>query len=271
MMKSIRAVWMMVVFVACCSTTLRGNDRKFTYVYETSVLPVGAREIEIWNTYRNNRGSFYRRLDQRVEFEFGVGNNVMSALYLNYSWREQDANGNTAGGDAVSSSSVSISNEWKFKILDRVADPIGLGLYTEATLGLDEVELEGKLLLDKQLGKWLFAFNAVAEHEWATELIGGETNTSSEFTAEFDLGIAYALRRNFSIGLEVRNHNEIVKGVWEHSALFAGPVVSYSSDTWWATLTVLPQVASFKGATAGNLVLDGHERLEARLLFSFHL
>lgn len=232
---------------------------------------MGARELEIWNTYRSSRGYFYRRLDQRAEFEFGVGSNVMSALYLNYTWLERDPNGTAPGGDPVSSSSVSISNEWKFKLADRVADPVGLGLYTEATLGLDEFELEGKLLLDKQLGKWLVAFNAVADNEWATELVSGETHTSSEFTAEFDLGIAYAVQSNFSIGLEVRNHNEIVGGEWEHSALFAGPVLSYSSDAWWATLTILPQVTGFKGATAGNLVLDGHERLEARLLFSFHL
>ncbi len=271
MMKSVRVVWMMVALAVCWSTTVWGNDRKFAYVYETSVLPIGAREVELWNTYRMNRGYFYRRLDQRIEFEFGVSNNVMSALYLNYSWLERDGNGAAAGGDPVSSNSVSISNEWKFKLMDRVADPVGLGLYAEGTLALDEAELEAKLLLDKQIGRWLVAFNAVAENEWATQLIVGETHTSSEFTAEFDLGIAYSLHRNFSLGLEIRNHNELVGGVWEHSALFAGPVLSYSSDAWWATLTILPQVTSFKGATAGTLVLDGHEKLESRLLFSFHL
>lgn len=250
---------------------LTANERKFSYVYETSVLPVGAREIEVWNTYRTNRGYFYRRLDQRIEYEFGVSNNLMSALYLNTSSILMDSNRNGAGGSSISSSSVSISNEWKYKMFDRVADWVGLGLYGEATLGLDEFELEGKLLLDKQIGKCLIAFNAVAEYEWETELSAGQTETSSELTAEFDLGIAYALQPHWSLGLEVRNHNVNVKGKWEHAALFAGPVISYSSESWWATLTVLPQIASFSGATSGNLVLDGHEKLESRLLFSFHL
>jgi hypothetical protein len=235
------------------------------------VLPIGAREIELWNTFRNNRGYFYRRIDQKIEYEFGVSNNLMSALYLNYSSRLEDDNGSAPGGSAAASSSLSISSEWKYKVLDRVADPVGLGLYGEATLGLDEFEFEGKLLIDKQIGKWLLAFNAVAENEWESELEAGETQTSSELTVEFDLGIAYALHPQWSLGFELRNHNEVVKGNWEHSALFAGPVVSYTAESWWATLTVLPQITSFKGATNGNLVLDGHEKLEARLLFSFHL
>lgn len=253
------------------SEPLTANDRKFTYVYETSVLPVGAREIEIWNTFRTNRGYFYRALDQRIEFELGVGNNLMSALYLNASSVLANSNGSGGGGPSTSSSSVSISNEWKYKMFDRVADPIGVGLYGEATLGLDQIGFEGKLLLDKQIGKWLIAFNAVAENEWKSELLLGETRTSSELTAEINLGIAYAPHPQWSIGLEARNHNIIAEGEWEHSALFAGPVVSYSSDSWWATLTVLPQVTSFKGATSGNLVLNDHEKLEARFLLSFHL
>ncbi len=253
------------------SAEVLGNDRKFAYTYETLVLPTSVREIEVWNTFRTDRRHFYRRLDQRVEYEFGVSNNVMSALYLNHSSRVQDSNGDLPGGSAVSSSSFSVSTEWKFKLLDRVADPLGLGLYAEATLGPDEVELEAKLLLDKQVGRWLVAFNAVAENEWEAELLGGVAETFSEFTAEFDLGVAYTLDTQWSLGLEVRNHNKIIKGDWRHSALFAGPAVSYSADSWWATLTVLPQVTSFKGATNGNLVFDGLERVEARMLFSFHL
>lgn len=156
--------------------------------------------------------------------------------------------------------------------MDRVADPFGLALYGEATLGLNEIELEAKLLLDKQIGKFLFAFNAVAEQEWETELELGKTKTESEFIFEFDFGVSYSINNSFAVGLEIRNHNEVTetKG-WEHSALFLGPTLSYSTEEWWATLTIMPQVTAFKGATKGNLVLDEHEKLEARLLFSFHL
>ena len=69
------------------------NERKFTYTYETLTLPPGTREIEIWNTYRTDKDYFYRRIDQRVEYEFGITENFMSAFYLNTSWRLQDSNG----------------------------------------------------------------------------------------------------------------------------------------------------------------------------------
>ncbi|MGE5496668.1 MAG: hypothetical protein ACM3Q2_01245 [Syntrophothermus sp.] len=260
-----------VSIVLLDQTVSLANDRRFTYIYETSVLPRGAREFEIWNTYRTDRGYFYRRLDQRMEFEFGLGGNVMSALCLNTSWRLQDANGAEPGGDAVSSQEISISSEWKFKLMDRVASPVGLGLYGEATLGLNEVELEGKLLLDKQINNLLFAFNGVVEHGWETVLENGKTKTAKELAVEFNLGASFQVTGAFSLGAELRNHNILEEGKLEKSALFMGPVLAYTEENWWAALTILPQVKGFKGETAGGLVLDDHEKVEARLLFSFHL
>lgn len=253
------------------SASLFGNDRKFTYTYESSVLASGLREIELWNTHRSGKDYFFRRIDQRIEYEFGLGGNVMSALYMNYSWKLGDSNGSLPGGTATSSYSLSISSEWKYKLLDRVADPVGFALYGEATVGLDETELEAKLIFDKQVGDVLFAFNIVAENEWATEVVNGLSATESEFKGELDFGVAYEVSPSFSLGMEVRNQNKAVGGVLKYSALFAGPVVSYSESTWWATFTLLPQVAALKGATGNGLVLDDHEKLEARLLFSFHL
>ncbi|MGE5429901.1 MAG: hypothetical protein ACM3QX_02440 [Syntrophomonadaceae bacterium] len=252
-------------------STVSANERRFTYIYESLVLPRGARELEIWNTYRANRGYMYRRIDQRAEFEIGLGNNLMTSLYLNSSWKLQDENGAAAGGNAVQSQDVSISSEWKYKILDRVANPVGLGLYGEATVGLNEFELEGKLLVDKQINNLLLAFNGVVEQEWETGLENGVSNTAKELNLEFDLGASYMVSGAFSLGLELRNTNTIKDGEVENSVLFAGPVLAYSDENWWAALTVMPQVTAFKGATNGNLSLDDHEKVEARLLLSFHL
>ncbi|RPI00615.1 MAG: hypothetical protein EHM64_16915 [Ignavibacteriae bacterium] len=247
------------------------NERKFTYVYETSVLPPGAREIELWNTYRSDKGYFYRRLDQRVEYEFGVINNLMGSIYLNSSWYAQDSTGVKMNGADMTGQAISISSEWKYKLMDRVADLFGLALYGEATLGLHEDELEGKILFDKQFRSILLAFNGVVEQEWETEMDNGIAQTEEELSLEFDLGASYQATPSFSFGFEMRNHNVIKDGDIEHSAFFAGPVVSYAAENWWATFTVLPQIASLKGSTTGNLDLHEYEKVEARLLFSFHL
>lgn len=270
-MRCIYIFLLIIISLILLRENLQGNDRKFTYTYETLTLPPGAREIEIWNTYRTDKDYFFRRLDQRIEFEFGITNHLMSAFYLNSSWRTQDSNGSKPGGEAVNQQEISISSEWKYSLLDRVANPIGLGLYGEATLGLNEVELEGKILLDKEINNFLFAFNGVVEQEWESGLNEGEIETEKELALEFNFGAAYLLPGGFSLGFEIRNHNVIVEREWKNSALFAGPVASYASENWWAALTILPQVTSFKGATKGKLVLDEHEKVEARLLFSFHL
>jgi hypothetical protein len=93
------------------------NERRFGYTYESSVLPPGAREIELWSTDRRGREYFYHRLDQRIEFEFGVANNLMSAFYLNTTTRTRDSNSELpAAGNHPPSQSASRmngrSNSW---------------------------------------------------------------------------------------------------------------------------------------------------------------
>lgn len=253
--------------------TIEANERRFGYTYETSVLPQGAREIEIWNTDRRGRGYFYRRLDQRVEYEFGVANNLMSAFYLNYTSRAKDSNEDAAGGNKSTSYSASISNEWKYKISDRVADPFGFAVYGEGTLGTDKYELEGKLIFDKQIRNILFAFDLVGEYEWESDVENGSEVIATEIKMESDLGVAYVFTNGFSAGIEARNENIYVSNTLQHSSLFAGPTFSYAAKEWWATLTVMPQVKSFRGSTTAGKELDlgEFEKFQTRLLLSFHI
>ena len=247
------------------------NERRFGYVYETPVLSPGARELEVWNTYRSGKAYSFRRLDQRIELEFGVAERLMTAFYLNYEWKAVDANGSAPGGGRTTEQSASISNEWKYKVLDRVADPLGLALYGEYTLGLYERELEFKVILDKQLGRFLLAGNLVGEQEWEDELEDGVLETENELKFEVSGGVSYSMSAHFSLGLEVVEWNVLKEGRIEHAVLFAGPVLSYATEEWWATLSVLPQVTAFKGATMDGLDLEESERAQVRLLVSFHL
>ncbi len=269
-----RMAW--VVLIVCAVGVLgveRGsaNERRFAYVYESPVLSPGARELEVWNTYRTGKPFFFRRIDQRIELEFGVANRLMTAFYLNYEWLAADENGAAPGGGIVQEQTASISNEWKYKIADRVADPVGIAGYAEYTLGLHERELELQVILDKQLGRFLFAGNLVGEHEWEDELVDGVTETEREMKLTARGGVSFGVSDRFSLGVEVVEQNVLKEGRIEHAALFAGPVLSYATDDWWATLTALPQVAAFKGATENGLDVEEFERAQVRLLLSFHL
>ena len=243
------------------------NERRFTYTYESLVLSPGDAEIEPWTTFRIGRESFYNRMDNRLEFEAGVVDGLQTAWYFNWSSTTQDVDGVRAHESAFES----VSNEWKLKLSDPVADALGSALYLEGSAGPSEAEVEAKVILDKRAGDFILAFNVVGEHEWEF----GEGETEREMTVELDFGAAWQATERFSLGVELRNHNEIKPDDgWEHSALFAGPAIGFSAEGWWTTLTILPQVLKLKGGEEDegrNLVLSGRERLEARVLFGFHL
>jgi hypothetical protein len=244
----------------------RANERHFTFTYESAVLPRGGKELEIWSTPRIGRGDYYSRFDQRAELEVGVTDRLQTALYLNFT----AVTAAVPGTDELASefSFGGVSSEWKYKLLDPVADALGLALYGEVTGSTDELELEAKLILDKQIGRTLIAANLVAEQEWEFEA----DETHRETILELDLAIAWRITAGFTAGIEVRNHNEIVEDEgFEHSALFAGPVISYATEEWWIALTVMPQLPALYHHDGDTTVLDEHEKVNARLLFSFHL
>ena len=51
-------------------------------------------------------------------------------------------------------------------------------------------------------------------------------------------------------------------------AIFAGPNLHYANDTWWATLTVLPQLTGWP-ENKGSRNLNNYESLQIRLKFGY--
>jgi hypothetical protein len=259
------------------ASSARATDRRFTYTYESGTLGAGERELEPWTTLRLGRNEYYRAIDNRLELEFGITDRLMTAWYLNLSSATGDVPGSTPGSlNRETEIEHGGSWEWKYKLLDPVADPLGLALYLEGGFTTKEVELETKVIMDKRVGDFLFALNLVGEYEWDSS--SGITKQEKLF--ELDAGAVYFFTPVFSAGLELRNQNEIAPEVgadgseeneWGFSVLSAGPVVSYSAETWWATLTVLPQIANLKReGDAPVRELEEHEKIATRLIFGAH-
>lgn len=251
------------------------NERHFTYTYESAVLPVGGKEIEVWTTPRIGKQDYFVRFDQRLELEVGVSDNLMTAFYLNAETVTADVAG-AAGTERVTESELhGVSNEWKLKLSDPVADSVGMALYGEISAATAEAELEAKLIIDKKVGDLLFAGNLVLANETEFEREGDESEVEQEQEVELDLAMAYFVSPGVTVGLELRNHNEVYEGEWLHSAIFAGPTVAYAGEGWWIAGSVMPQLPALKdnddSVDDGARVLDDHEKLEARVLFSMHV
>jgi len=254
-----RRVLLVALVLAASASAAAASERHFTYTYESAVLRPGAREIEPWNTFRLGKSDFYSRLDTRLEAEFGLTDRLQTALYLNLKAEIAD----TPTGRSRSTELEGISSEWKLKLSDPVADRAGLALYGELSAGPSEIEVEGKLILDKRAGRFLGALNLVAEHEWSFE----DPATEREKTFEVDAAGGWFLTSRLTAGLELRSHTVVPpEGERIRSALFLGPTVSYAKGGWWVAASVLPQVRALAGASHGHLDLVEHERVEVRVL-----
>lgn len=262
-----------LLFVALSPDASFANRRHFTYTYESAILPKASHEVEIWNTIKMNKKNFYRGIDTRLEFEFGLGGNFQTSLYLNTS-----SEAIFEDGAIESDQSFGFSNEWKWKLLDPVADPIGAALYSEGSFSSSEIELEGKIILDKQIDQLLLAFNAIGEHSYVSGVDGNsQMVTQTEEIMELVGGAAYFLTPNFTIGLEARQHIKRppgFEGGGTYSAFFAGPSLSVSGSNWWSALSIMPQIGGSNKSESGvvgteKLELAEHEKLEARILLAF--
>lgn len=246
----------------------QAQDRLFTYTYQSTVLNKGQRELESWHTLRTGRSDYYARYDHRTEFEIGLGKNLQTAFYLNLTSKTKTLTNN--GAKSLSTSNeIGFSNEWKYKLMDPVADRFGLALYGEIGVFSNEFELEGKVIADKKIGNLTIAANGVFEEEFAPEYTNNKLEWEKEKKLEGYLSFAYSVKPTFAFTLENAVKNVFEDGKVAHSALFSGVGFAYSYDKFWANLTVMPQVKSFKGETKSKLNLNEFEKIQIRLLFSY--
>lgn len=261
-----KAPWIFV-FILMSMQSLYGHDRRFAFSEQSTVLPAQASELEVWNTLSFSRDYFYRRLDTRLEFEYGLGSNLSTALYLNHEAAAFNSAPGASEGTKATDIAVSVSNEWKYKISDPAADPVGFALYGEATVGIDESELEAKLIFDKQIGSNIAACTIILEHEWETDIANGITQATTEWDPSITAGFTHFFTPAFAVGFEANAVSVVEDGSLTHASLFACPVVSYADEHIWATLAFLPQFSNLKGQ-GGSLDLTEYERYQVRLLFS---
>ena len=273
--------WTMIVtgLVAAvfCLAAARADEKRFTYTYEPEVLPKGGMEFEQWITLRTQKTAGgevqqdnYNLWELREELEFGVTDNYSLSLYLNFAAESYRDVSQSPAVDHSTFDFKGVSLENRYMVLNPANHAVGLTLYLEPRFSGDEAEIEEKIILGQRYGDWKWAFNLVHATEWTDNL------HSLEGEVEADLGIARDLGKNWSLGIECRNHNELPDyRIWENTALFVGPAVSYRQEKWWAALSVLPQIfgANFNGNPGGNswLELEAHERLNVRLILSFTL
>ncbi|HEX4640521.1 MAG TPA: hypothetical protein VH252_03995 [Chthoniobacterales bacterium] len=211
------------------------GSRRFTYVYEVTTSPPGDVEIENWVTWKtrkpDDRG--FDQVDFRHELEFGITEKFQLAVYV-ADWNYH--HGMSAGEPGFTLDGSAI--ELIYNLTNPVADPIGLAVYQEFQGGYRRFESESKLIAQKNLGKFVVAYNATLEAEWEGE---GLEEREGEF--QQSLGLSYEITQRILVGAEFVH--EIAFPDWsetEDGKFFAGPNISIRYHNCWATMTALAQI-----------------------------
>jgi len=254
---------------ASLALSANATERLFTYSYEPETMPQGGWEVEQWVTLEAGRTptvgqDHYNRWAFRTELEFGVTDYYTASLYLNSAFDNYRDPHMRRSTHNFHWEGMSLEN--KVMIVNPATHAVGVALYLEPRYDGEAFELEEKIIIGQRCGDWKWALNLTHATEWENNF------DQKEGEVEVSAGLTRLIGKHWAVGLEARDHNELPEyKIWENSALYIGPVVSYRQERWWATLTVMPQIW---GDTFHNqnpdrnsgLELEGHERWNVRLI-----
>lgn len=224
-----------IFILACWPLICFGGVRHFTFLYEASTSAPESLELETWTTWK--RITDPDRLDAvdfRHELEYGVTDRLQVSVYL-ADWFYE--NQREHSGFAYSDSAI----ELIYNLTNPVDDPIGLSIYGEIKSGDRLIELESKLIAQKNLGPLILAYNATLDAVW-------EGYSLQEREGEFQqaFGASYELSPRLSAGIELLH--EFVFSEWRDDEkirnLFVGPNVSYRRGNWFVTVATLAQATN---------------------------
>ena len=237
-MKKRHALYVALLYASAMTTgRVDAGERRFTYVYEATTLMKGEWEFEQWVTWKTAKETNrdFDRFDFRTEIEYGVTDHFQLGFYLS-DWRYEE--NRPKGKHRGDWRNVAVEAIWN--LTDPTTDPVGLALYGEVKIGDKLFELEGKLIVQKNLGKLSLAYNATIEAEW-------EGIQLDEDNGEFQqtVGLSYQFSPKFLAGVELLHEIAIPdwRGASGKGIFYAGPNFSYRTPKWWATLTPLFQIS----------------------------
>ncbi len=228
-------------FTCVITPETHADGRVFTHTYETTVMTPGSSEFEQWLTWKTRKDSDkkFDRLDFRSELEFGITEDFQLAFYLDS--RYQDGRGSMDDGFL---DFRNIAVEGIYQLSDPIKDGLGTAIYGEVKLGKEIFELEGKFLVQKNIGKWVLAWNGILELEWEDERYHEDKMVIAQ-TA----GASYQIDPSLAVGVELVHELERDDFAhWNKAEVYVGPTVSIRKQGWWAGITQLFQVSDVAGA-----------------------
>lgn len=205
----------------------------FTYIYET--LPAGDAEVELYTdltplrliNLNGNGGNVTQLVPQfQSEIEYGLTDHLELGLYLVLVPTDSGAFNpapSTLEGTGV-------KQRLRYRFAEAGQWPIDLAIYGEVVENTHEIELEGKIILQRRLGPLRIAANAWGEREY---YFSGEREWVLNPTA----GVVFEKWIRVQPGVEYWMHGELSnEGHWNlRPQHYLGPTVMFQfGKIWWS-------------------------------------
>ena len=217
------------------AASAQASSRHFAYNYETTTMPAGSFELENTATWEKGieGNSDVGRFDIRHELEYGFTDRLQVSFYFaDWSYTKPVNESGKAKFEDVAMEAI-------YNLTDPNTSPVGSALYGEITAGDHLFGLESKLLLQKNIGRWLLVYNVGGEIRWEGDGYEDEGELSQS------AGIAYQINPSWTAGAEILHEIALPDlSSIGHSGVYLGPDASWRKGNITLTFAGLWQLTS---------------------------
>ncbi|HVU50822.1 MAG TPA: hypothetical protein VHL80_09055 [Polyangia bacterium] len=219
----------------------RANPRPLPFTYQAETLPAGAVEVEqfvdlvpvrvLSATSATNAPVWLLASEFQTEFEVGLTDRLELGLYVSFVPRP--------GEDFAQVPVLPFGNGLKQRLRYHLTDPerwpVDVALYGEVSENEREIELEGKIILQRRAGPVRFITNLWAEHELYLDghrewVLNPTLGATAELSPRYSLGAEGWMRAEYPTDAPATRAFNLGPHV------YAGPAFLASfGRLWWST------------------------------------
>lgn len=229
-----------VVVLAAFAFKASANPRALPFTYTTDTLPKGGVEIEQYVDLALLRAvsststgvEWYLPSAFQTEIEIGLADRLELGLYMTF---VPDPGEQFASKALFPGTGNGLKQRLRYIFADPGAWPLDVGLYGELVENEREIEIEGKLLLQRRFDRVRVAANVSGEYELYFTgqreiVLNPSLGATYEVTPSFHLGIDSWLRGEYP-----RNPRPSTRTFGLGPQAYVGPAVMFNfGKLWWA-------------------------------------
>jgi hypothetical protein len=210
----------------------RADYKAFAHVYPYFTQPEGGKEIEAQTSFETadlSHRAASTVIQESLEVEYGITDHWDISFY----WVLSQAPSQPLVID-------SYRLETRYRFVEKGVWPVDTEIYGEVERPADlslPFELEGKLILERDVHRFFFQGNFVGEFK----LVGG---AQFGYLLAFEGGAGYQITPGFKVGLEILlDHQQVSQATATTNACYLGPSLALASSNFWFVITPAFRVA----------------------------